>query len=50
MPAMAFPSPRPSHRYQREIPSIDQAAFQSLAAKSTGGCPVAKLMKVRIVS
>jgi osmotically inducible protein OsmC len=29
-----------------KIPAIDQAAFQSIAAKAKAGCPVSKLMKV----
>ena len=31
-----------------KIPAIDQAAFQSIAAKAKAGCPVSKLMKVEI--
>ncbi len=31
-----------------KIPGIDQAAFQSIAAKAKAGCPVSKLMKVEI--
>jgi lipoyl-dependent peroxiredoxin len=31
-----------------KIPAIDQAAFQSIAAKARAGCPVSKLMKVEI--
>ena len=30
------------------IPGIDQAAFQSIAAKAKADCPVSKLMKVEI--
>jgi lipoyl-dependent peroxiredoxin len=39
----------PSHRH-RQDPGIDQAAFQSIAAKAKAGCPVSKLMKVDISS
>jgi osmotically inducible protein OsmC len=31
-----------------KIPGIDQAAFQSTAAKAKAGCPVSKLMRVEI--
>jgi lipoyl-dependent peroxiredoxin len=31
-----------------KIPGIDQAAFQSIAAKAKAGCPVSKLMKVEV--
>src|ERR1700682_3035092 len=31
-----------------KIPGIDQATFQSIAAKAKAGCPVSKLMKVEI--
>jgi osmotically inducible protein OsmC len=31
-----------------KIRGIDQAAFQSIAAKAKAGCPVSKLMKVEI--
>src|ERR1700741_2174845 len=31
-----------------KIPGIDQAAFQSIAARAKAGCPVSKLMKVEI--
>jgi lipoyl-dependent peroxiredoxin len=31
-----------------KIPGIDQAAFQSIAAKAKASCPVSKLMKVGI--
>jgi lipoyl-dependent peroxiredoxin len=31
-----------------KIPSIDQATFQSIAAKAKAGCPISKLMKVEI--
>ena len=31
-----------------KIPGIDEAAFQSIAAKAKIGCPVSKLMKVEI--
>ena len=31
-----------------KILDIDQAAFQSIAAKAKAGCPVSKLMKVEI--
>jgi osmotically inducible protein OsmC len=31
-----------------KIPGIDQAAFQSNAAKAKAGCPVSKLMKVEV--
>jgi lipoyl-dependent peroxiredoxin len=31
-----------------KIPGIDQAAFQSIAAKAKAGCPVSKLIKVEI--
>jgi osmotically inducible protein OsmC len=31
-----------------KIPGIDQAAFQSIAAKAEAGCPVSKLIKVEI--
>ena len=31
-----------------KIPGIDQATFQSIAAKAKTGCPVSKLMKVEI--
>ena len=31
-----------------KIPAIDQATFQSIAAKAKAGCPVSKLMKVEI--
>ena len=31
-----------------KIPDIDQATFQSIAAKAKAGCPVSKLMKVEI--
>ena len=45
--AMAFPSPR-SITVTAKIRGIDQAAFQSIAAKAKAGCPVSKLMKVEI--
>ena len=31
-----------------KVLGIDQAAFQSIAAKAKAGCPVSKLMKVEI--
>jgi len=31
-----------------KIPGIDQAAFQSIAAKAEAGCPVSTLMKIEI--
>jgi lipoyl-dependent peroxiredoxin len=31
-----------------KISGIDQAAFQSIAAKAKAGCPISKLMKVEI--
>ena len=31
-----------------KIPGIDQAAFQSIAARAKAGCPVSKLMKVEV--
>ena len=31
-----------------KIPGIDQAAFQSIAAKAKAGCPLSKLMNVEI--
>jgi osmotically inducible protein OsmC len=31
-----------------KIPDIDQAAFQSIAAKAKAGCPLSKLMNVEI--
>jgi osmotically inducible protein OsmC len=31
-----------------KIPGIDQATFQSIAAKAKAGCPVSKLVKVEI--
>jgi lipoyl-dependent peroxiredoxin len=31
-----------------KIPGIDQAAFQSIAAKAKAGCPVSKLIKVEL--
>src|ERR1700732_547634 len=31
-----------------KIPGIDEAAFQSIAAKAKAGCPVSKLIKVEI--
>jgi len=32
------------------IPGIDQAAFQSIAAKAKAGCPVSKLMKGSVLN
>jgi osmotically inducible protein OsmC len=31
-----------------KIPDIDQAAFQSIAAKAKAGCPLSKLMRAEI--
>ena len=45
---MAFPSPRVHLTVIAKIPGIDQAAFQSIAAKAKAGCPISKLMKVEI--
>jgi hypothetical protein len=43
---MAFPSPRFHLTAAAKIPGIDQATFQSIAAKAKSGCPVSKLMNV----